>query len=103
MTFSKRRYTELEEALKGRWTDEDVEAFMGVVREVMRFDPGLSSYTKARAEASRAWRSRKAEEARERGVPAYELTGAKGSRTAAKERRALASGSQAVTSSNAPA
>lgn len=85
VTFSKRRYGELEAALRAELTEEVAVQVLEVVKRVLNFDPSASSFTEARAHAMRQWRARKAAEARERGVPAYELTGAKGARERARQ------------------
>lgn len=59
VTFSKTRYRAVEAALLAEGCGEsEVGVVMRVLREVLGFDPDVSSYTPARASAARAWRGK---------------------------------------------
>jgi hypothetical protein len=76
-TLSKKKYTELQQALQDKYEQEDdrvdVESVLEIIRTVLRFDPNLNSYNDVRAEQIREYRRKQ----KEAGVSTYVSSGAK--------------------------
>ena len=75
--LTKGRYKELCNALTERFGNtEQVEAFLSTLKEVLKYDPSISAYTKEKADSIRAYRAKKKEE----GVSTYVSSGVKACR-----------------------
>ena len=73
-TMTRKRYNEIKEFIEGKYDAEVSECIMETIRNVLKFDPNKSIYTK---ELGQKIFARRKEKSAETGISLYVLSGAK--------------------------
>jgi len=62
VTLNKTRYAELEEALSKRFDKETTQGMLATLKDVLGFDPSISTYNKQKGTQFVQWRKQRAQE-----------------------------------------
>lgn len=84
-TLSKKMYYDIEARLNEKFKEEDVDAILSLIKEVMRFDPEKSVYSEKMKKQIQVRRERMKEE----GISTYISSGAKASYDKKKKEKSI--------------